>query len=265
MPKAPDTDNGFTRIADEILEALARTDLSGSERRVIDVVMRKTWGYSKKSDRIALSQIEKATGLPRRTISRAVINLERMNILLGTRESLGITTRGLNKHFAEWRPRDVDVPSRVARVPRDVDVPRGRDKNGKSLGTPMSHTIDNLTKDNTVTNVTVAKAQHGNPIVQGIIDELLRVTKLPALDGSQQGNRRAAWRMYQKALKANGGNETVTKQAIVTAIRLIPQDEWHAARCTNVMYLEKNWISLLNKASKAKPTVRHITYSPPTP
>ena len=58
----PQKENGFTSIANEILEALARVDLPSYERRVVDVIIRKTWGFVDKNgkhkiwDRISYSQ-----------------------------------------------------------------------------------------------------------------------------------------------------------------------------------------------------------------
>ena len=49
----PQVENGYTRIANELLEALAKIRIPGEARQVFDVIMRKTYGF-RKSDPIAL-------------------------------------------------------------------------------------------------------------------------------------------------------------------------------------------------------------------
>ena len=54
-------DDGYTKVANELLEAIMRINLSSYEFRVIMAIMRKTYGYSKKHDYISLSQLEEIT------------------------------------------------------------------------------------------------------------------------------------------------------------------------------------------------------------
>ena len=65
----PQKENGYTVIANEVIEQLAFASLSGREMRVVLVVIRKTWGWSKKEDRLSLSQVAEATGIARPHIS----------------------------------------------------------------------------------------------------------------------------------------------------------------------------------------------------
>lgn len=77
----PQAENGFTRIANEILEALARIRISGESRQVLDVILRKTYGFGKKEDCISLSQFYLATGIAKSSLVRAIKNLEKMNLI----------------------------------------------------------------------------------------------------------------------------------------------------------------------------------------
>ena len=72
----PQTENGYTRVANEIMDALCRVTLTSSERQVLDVIFRKTYGYNKKKDAISISQFMSATGLARRTVIYALKNVE---------------------------------------------------------------------------------------------------------------------------------------------------------------------------------------------
>ena len=55
----PQAENGYTPIANEIVEALYRVNLSAYESRVLWYLCRKIYGWSKKTDWIALSQFSK--------------------------------------------------------------------------------------------------------------------------------------------------------------------------------------------------------------
>lgn len=74
----PQKENGYTPIANEILEHLSLSSLSGSEFRILLVVIRKTYGFNKKADRISLSQFSKFTGMKHantvKTLKMLVVN-----------------------------------------------------------------------------------------------------------------------------------------------------------------------------------------------
>ena len=48
-----DLDNGYLRLANQIQDALCFVELSGREFRVLNAIVRLTYGWSKKEDRIA--------------------------------------------------------------------------------------------------------------------------------------------------------------------------------------------------------------------
>jgi len=79
---SPQLENGYTRVANEILEALVKINLSSYESRVLWFVIRKTYGWHKKSDWIALSQIVDGTGIDKRNVWRTIKSLERRNLIV---------------------------------------------------------------------------------------------------------------------------------------------------------------------------------------
>jgi phage replication O-like protein O len=133
---SPQLENGYIRIATEILDHLCTIRISGEARQVLDFVIRKTYGFSKKEDRIALSQFVKGTGLKKSTICKAIKKLEVMNLIAITQKGNEIDkTYGINKDFDSWRP----LPKKEANKGkvligrssiRDIkNQIRGRDKN----------------------------------------------------------------------------------------------------------------------------------------
>lgn len=77
---SPQAEDGHIDIANEIAEALYRTNLSPYESRVLWFVFRKTYGWHKKCDRISYTQFEE-TGITRRHIARTLKRLEARNIV----------------------------------------------------------------------------------------------------------------------------------------------------------------------------------------
>lgn len=103
--ESPQLEDGFTPVANPIMEALARTQLSGYEWRVLLFLLRKTYGWSKRSDVISLSQFVDGTGLDRRHVARTIKSLVRKRIVAVDSAKLGtskMSTYTFNKHFGEW-------------------------------------------------------------------------------------------------------------------------------------------------------------------
>lgn len=66
-----DIDDGYTRVANELLEAIASADLTARQLKVMLAYVRKTYGFNKKTDRIADEQIAQVTGLSRQNVNKA--------------------------------------------------------------------------------------------------------------------------------------------------------------------------------------------------
>jgi len=99
----PQKEDGFTPIANEIAEALCRVNLSAYESRVLWFLFRKTYGWEKKTDRIALSQFSKGTGLDRRIVHRTLKHLEARKIVVIYRGDKRRVRYGFQKNYELWR------------------------------------------------------------------------------------------------------------------------------------------------------------------
>lgn len=101
----PQLDDGYTKIANPIMDALARTQFSGYERRVLDLIFRKTYGWNKKSDQISLTQFVEGTGIDKKNVIHAIAKLVGRHIIL--KHGVEIHTKkpstyGINKNLREW-------------------------------------------------------------------------------------------------------------------------------------------------------------------
>lgn len=71
----------YTKLSNELLEAFCRLDASGSAWRIFMVVIRKTYGFHKKSDPISLSQYEEMSGLARKSVCRGLKELVELQVV----------------------------------------------------------------------------------------------------------------------------------------------------------------------------------------
>jgi len=78
---SPQKEKGYTVIANELLEALAKIRIPGEARQILDVIIRKTYGFNKKEDLISYSQFTTLTNIKRTNIRRAIVKLRNMNII----------------------------------------------------------------------------------------------------------------------------------------------------------------------------------------
>lgn len=98
----PQLEDGYTKIADEILENMARVKLSPTQYRIIFVVWRYTYGFNRKCHYLSLSFLEKATGCDRRSLQREVKKMIDQRILVEQTTEKQTRSLGFNKRFSEW-------------------------------------------------------------------------------------------------------------------------------------------------------------------
>lgn len=126
-------------IATELWEALCQIRVPGEAEQVLKVVIRKTYGFKKKSDVIAISQIMKATGLTRGHVVRGRDKLLAMNMITVTKRS----QKGRNEELTYSFQKDYDL---WRSVPKKVRGTQGVPKKVAKRSN-MGTTIDTLTKE----------------------------------------------------------------------------------------------------------------------
>lgn len=95
---SPQKENGYTSVANELLEAFAQTHSIGSEAfQVLMLLIRRSYGFHRKDAEMSISFIAKGTGLKRRCASRAVERLVSKRMIVRTESIVS-----LNKNYDEW-------------------------------------------------------------------------------------------------------------------------------------------------------------------
>jgi phage replication O-like protein O len=101
----PQLEDGFTRIANELIEAVMRQPWPGGHLRIVLALIRFTYGYNKKADTISYGQVAKATGLHRTHVIKAMGELVEARVIVkGAGGRCRPVVWSVNKHYLEWLP-----------------------------------------------------------------------------------------------------------------------------------------------------------------
>jgi phage replication O-like protein O len=100
----PQLENGRTEIANELLEALAGIRFSGEEWQILCVILRKTYGWHRKSDEISLSQFQLLSKMGITHISGSIKKLLSKKVIIVTKLGNKNTPNRyeFNKHYDQW-------------------------------------------------------------------------------------------------------------------------------------------------------------------
>jgi phage replication O-like protein O len=153
MAASPQKENGYTAIANKIMEALAIIRIPGEARQVLDAIFRKTYGWNKKEDRISLSQLRKMTGLKDHYVIRARKRLTLMNLITIKKDHEGSVIYKFQKDYTKWRP----LPKAVVPPTKNGSpYQKGKSATTKKGNRPLPKRV--VTKD-TITKDTITKTR----------------------------------------------------------------------------------------------------------
>lgn len=214
-------DVSYTRLSNDIIDALSKTNLTAYEWRFVMVLFRKTYGRQKKDDWIADSQIVSATGIHKSHVSRTKKLLLLRNIVIQQGNKIGF-----NKYHGTWKELPNGVTNHSKKLPNGVTkkddkkvTPRG------TLVTPrgileLPHgaaTKETLTKES-IQKKPLSKTKGRNANVDLIIDTMQEC--FGTLDDTVARNRQFAWNLIRKAQKNKpGSDESEAAKACASLIR----------------------------------------------
>lgn len=121
-----DLNQGFTQIANTLLEALSITPLTGREYRILMVVIRQTYGWSRKSGAISEGCLERATGIDRKNCGKIRRELVKKKILIiESRETQ------INTCISDWEVEPVKKKGGVKKSQKgSPTTPEGQNNKG---------------------------------------------------------------------------------------------------------------------------------------
>ena len=139
---SPQTEKGYIKIANELYDELLKWHFSSYEFMVLIFIIRKTYGWNKKSDWISLSQFVEGTRIRQSHVCRAIKLLQMQNII----------TKGGNRNTPKYGiQKDYDLWKALPKGVRSHHSVKG----GNSVVSKGGHTKETITKD-----ILLAKAKH---------------------------------------------------------------------------------------------------------
>lgn len=118
----PQCEDGYTRIANTLLEGIMAYQFTGRELRILGKIMRETYGWTRIKAQISYGSISKATGISRPNVIKVVKKLIEDGVLFSqsTAARHGFIL-GINKDFEKWQKRAVDKSGLVV----SMGIPSG--------------------------------------------------------------------------------------------------------------------------------------------
>ena len=110
----PQIENGYTKIANELLEAMCRLYLSGNQWKVLHAIIRKTYGWNKKEDWVTATQIAQMTGMYAPHVSSALRVLDARHVVLRDGRLLAV-----QKDYEQWQ---MKAPCNHPKVTRTSNI-----------------------------------------------------------------------------------------------------------------------------------------------
>jgi phage replication O-like protein O len=100
-PVIADIENGYCKLANELLEAICQQDISGGQFQLLLAIVRCTYGYNKKADRVTNTYLAELTGLGLSAVKYGLITLAERNII-NVEKSGMMKLVAINKTISDW-------------------------------------------------------------------------------------------------------------------------------------------------------------------
>lgn len=149
---SPQIENGFTRIANELMEALYRTDLSGTRLRLMLYVMRESYGYRRTSATFTYGEIASAIGIKRQHAVRDMTWLVEHNYL-GKNKAEGDQSSSewsIQKDYMQWGATKIGTTDNLQDAPTEQEqeiIGSTRNGTSTSIGTATKNGSETSTKN----------------------------------------------------------------------------------------------------------------------
>lgn len=150
-------EKGYCRVANEILDHIARCKLNGTHFRIVMVVWRFTYGFQRKEHELSISFIASATEIHKKQIDRELKELISRRIVTVVKEASFNQTRivSFNKNYDEWILDDSEL--KRGEVAKKLPVSEEDDQTGSGLvpspGSELATQEIYLFKDNLKENI----------------------------------------------------------------------------------------------------------------
>jgi phage replication O-like protein O len=120
---SPQVEEGFTKIANELLDAILKHGFSKRQMAVMFAIIRKTYGYNKIEDDMTVTQLADAAGLSRSHASEALKELSDNTGAVLKRDGRHGYLLKINKNYKQWtRTKTGRVPKQDGQRPKTGNI-----------------------------------------------------------------------------------------------------------------------------------------------
>ena len=208
----PQKENGHIDLANEIIEAMAKTYFSSYEIQVLFAIFRKTYGWHKKEDWITGSQLVNMTGINKSHISRTLKRLIKRNLIIKNGKKISF-----QKDYEKWKKlpnqvtskklpnQDKKLPNQVTEVtqignkklPKQVNTKETKETSTKEIYTKEKKISFNF-KTGLFNNLTIEQMEEYEK-------------KYPDIDVYEEEKKMTDWLIGEKVKKDNGQSNKIPK------------------------------------------------------
>jgi phage replication O-like protein O len=201
------TENGYTKIANELLEQMALTKFSPIQYRIIFVIWRYTYGFNRKEHEMSLNFLHEATNYDKRQLQRELTKLEERKIITQTVESGSSRVIGFNKNHDEW----------------DGNSTKGKTTIGNSTNTGVGKTTNSGVGNSTKGAIGKTTNQERN--TKESIKESKKESRKSKIYDEDSIHFQLASRLYKKILKNNPDHKKPNLQKWADDVRLMLEQD----------------------------------------
>ncbi len=273
----PQVEEGYTRIANEIMDALCRCHPGGSEGQVLWAIIRKTYGWNKQADKISISQLCDMTDLARRTVIYALQNLEAKNMITIKRRENETNIIAFNKDYDKWVVQEMDGSARKSRSYRaTIEKQKANYKNRgvvqeiggsarnaqgvvqengfdrRFLAPTKDNTKDNITKDNNIIVVNPDALRLADFLFSEIIKENPKSRLLNQNNGKKQKTITGWAKDIERLIRLDKQEPSTVEEVILFATH----DNFWGANILSGRKLRDKWDTLTKQIFEKQKEIR---------
>lgn len=194
----------YTQIPNVYFDSIMQ-GLNGSENLVLLAIMRKTFGWRKKKDRISYSQLMKMTGLAKSTTSTAIKSLESKELIVSEKKGQTVS------YFVNV----TDVA-----VPKIEPVRKPNCTENRTCAVPKIEPVE----EKTVPKIEHTKESNINKLSKEIYGEIEKAYESCFYEVKPSGKLFIDYPRIRKRIKEL--LERITKDEIISVIQNAKTDDW---------------------------------------
>lgn len=248
--RVADLDDGYTRLANELLDAAMCSGLPETELCILMAVWRKTYGYNKKMDWISNEQLEEMIKKHHTHCSTAKNNLIRKKVLIQEGRRIG-----MNKNVSEWQTKNNGFCKTLAKPAKKTLAEVAKAPKQKLLNTKDNNTKDK--KDNTNKPPIVPQESNPKPKAKPKISLDAASAEIPEWLSRETW---LSWVSYRKEI----GKTIKSAQTITQAINTLMKSREIGYQPEEIINqsIASGWVGIFVPKQPKSPT-KHVTKSAP--